>query len=557
LKDQYSLPVISLIGRPNVGKSSIFNRLLRRGQRAMTHDRPGVTRDRHYAIASFDQKDLDNSRDIILVDTGGFYPEKSEEKKVLKKGSFEPFFNLMIDHAKATIEESDLVLFVVDVREGLIPFDKAIIDYIRSTRKPFWLLVNKYDTHKQAGEEAQFWELGITEEQLFLVSAEHALGMENLREHIHEFSLGFEASQQQAEMTKGVKPNFDVVASLAIAGVPNVGKSTLLNKLIGDQRALVSNISGTTVDPIEGYIDLYFGKDVDKLEAQEDQFRLSDKRILEILSNEDEEIFDDEMSDENEEDTSDEFEVESQFEETAEEAEEDEHDSGYRSIKLVDTAGIRKSKHVSGYVETQAVYSSLRAIGEADIILYLVDATEGITHQDRRLMDIALEKGKSIVICLNKIDLLNEIMQDSRKRKEWMLDLEDRIPWLRFCNLVTISAKKGSHLNKLKREVKKTIFVRNQKISTSKLNACMSHLVEKNPITAPSSRGAKFKIKYASMIKSCPPTMLLVCNKSKELPETFKRYLKNGVREAFNFSNTPIHLIFRTSSELKERAKRN
>ena len=169
--------VISIIGRPNVGKSTIFNRLMRRAHKAITFDKPGVTRDRHYGIASFAEVAHAKTAEAILVDTGGFYPEKIEENVPKKRDQImNKFFNIMTDQAKTAIQESDLILFVVDSREGVLPYDEMISDYIRKEKKPFWVLVNKYDTEKQEGEELEFYSLGIGEDELFKLSAEHGLG---------------------------------------------------------------------------------------------------------------------------------------------------------------------------------------------------------------------------------------------------------------------------------------------------------------------------------------------------------------------------------------------
>jgi GTP-binding protein len=245
--------VVSLIGRPNVGKSTIFNRLLRQNFKAMTFDQPGVTRDRHYDICTLENREGNDYKDLILVDTGGFYPEKIDFDKKTQKAPAEPFFDIMADHAKLAIEESDLILFVVDVREGLIPFDKSILDYIRTTQKPCWLLINKFDTDKQWGTESDFYTLGFSEDDFHILSAEHNRGLVKLKECLYEFAEETEKRLQKenetTEIQKGIKPNFDVVGSLAIIGSPNAGKSTLLNRLIGSKRALVSDVAGTTVDP--------------------------------------------------------------------------------------------------------------------------------------------------------------------------------------------------------------------------------------------------------------------------------------------------------------------
>jgi len=227
----------------------------------------------------------------------------------------------------------------------------------------------------------------------------------------------------------------------------------------------------------------------------------------------------------------------------------------WRTIKLVDTAGIRKQKNVHGFIESQSVIRSLKAITDSDVVIYMVDATVGITHQDRRLCDIALEKGKSLILCLNKIDLVKMNFQDRKKRKEWTEDLRHKIPWLDFCELITISAKQGGHINFLKQNLAKTVIIRHKKLGTGELNRVITELVDRNPIIVKHSRGARFKVKYASMIKASPPTFLLFSNKSKNIPDNYRRYLVNGIRKNFELINTPVHLIFRTGADLENRLK--
>jgi GTP-binding protein len=514
----------------------------------------------------------------------------------------------MADHAKLAIDESDLVLFVVDVREGLLPFDKGICDYIKSTKKPFWLLMNKFDTEKQEGDQYDFYNLGLDDEHMMRLSAEHNRGFYDLREMLYQKTNSFKIElEKQAEdeiVQKGVLPHNEVVANVAIIGAPNAGKSTLLNCLVGAQRALVSEIAGTTVDPIEGYIDLYFGPDVEILSNRKNPFRKgTDEMFSELkhfqesgdvdLSIDEEELTEEEKkiyveygqtaeasfeSDDEVEsshyfsfneslDTQDFFtekdiltEIEKNWSPEAEDSVsniEHVHEvNRWRSIKLVDTAGIRKSKLVDGFIETQSVYRSLRAITESDVVLFMVDSSLGITHQDRRLCDIALEKGKSVIVCLNKIDLLRETMADQKKKKEWLQDLRDCVPWLGFCQLVTISAQKNRNINYLREAIKRTIVVRNRKISTGQLNRALLALVDRNPVVVKKTHGVRFKIKYASMLKASPPTFLLFSNKSQGIPENYRRYIVNGLRKEFDLTNTPVHLIFRTSTDIERRMKR-
>jgi len=604
--------VVSIIGRPNVGKSTIFNRLMKKQYLAMTHDQPGVTRDRHYGILKLEEAFEGDytEEDLILVDTGGFYPDKIEIDPK-KKNNVDPFFNIMADHAKLAIDESDLVLFVVDVRDGLLPFDKGISDYIRSTKKPFWLLLNKFDSEKQDGEQYDFFNLGLDDEDMHMISAEHNRGFNDLREKlmvaVKKFKANDKSQNDEANLQNGVQPRNDVVSSVAIIGAPNAGKSTLLNCLVGAQRALVSEIAGTTVDPIEGYVDLYFGPDIELLSTQDNAFRKDNSKIYEEMKKYAEtgdvtldEVDEDDLT-ENEKKIYVEFgqteefkafqeeeeitgsgaaefsfdesntgkdyfseneiinEIEKNWNAPAEEVENLENAqwvNRWRSIKLVDTAGIRKSKLVEGFIETQSVYRSLRAISESDVVLFMIDSTLGITHQDRRLIDIALEKGKSLIVCLNKIDLLKDIFADAKKKKEWTQNLRDDVPWLSFCQLVTISAQKNRNINYLREALKRTIVTRNRKIPTGALNRCFSTLTDKNPVVIKKTSGGRLKIKYASMLKSSPPTFLLFSNKSQGIPDNYRRYLVNGLRTEFDLVNTPVHLIFRTSTDIERRMKK-
>jgi GTP-binding protein len=594
--------VVSLIGRPNVGKSSLFNRLMKKASKAITHDKPGVTRDRHYGITSFDDDANEEALDAILVDTGGFYPDKIDVRgKNTEEENFNKFFNIMTDHAQMAIDESDLVLFVVDVREGALPFDKTIADYIRTKKKNFWLIVNKFDSEAQYGEEIDFYSLGIKTEDMYMVSAAHAYGINDLRENLHREMVHFDnqllKNSEMGALQKGVTPREKVASRLALIGAPNAGKSTLLNKLVGAERALVSDIAGTTVDPIEGYFDLYFGnesKELDlgnKLEKHDGQlykqyeaFRKNNSTVYkkmvdaynleeqaekkndgsyEYVDAELDDLVDEELiENESNEETVDrlynavfteENTIENEAETTSEEPEEE--GSYWRSLHIVDTAGIRRQKSVKGFIEEQSVYRSLRSIADSDIVIYMIDSTQGLGHQDRRLLDIALEKGKSVIVALNKVDLLSQVLKTEEDKKEWIENLRDSIPWLDYCDLLTISAKHGGGLKRLKAAIKKTVMIRNRPIPTGELNRYVFELLERNPVVVKQGGAKRFKVKYTSMIKSDPPTFLFFSNRSQGIPEHYKRYIKNGLRKGFVLDNTPLHLIFRTGGDLAKRMK--
>lgn len=609
--------VVSLIGRPNVGKSSLFNRLMKRSHEAITFDKPGVTRDRHYGIMTLDEFSDRERVDLILVDTGGFYPQKVDiQDPETEKGKFDSFFNIMREHAQVAIAESDLVLLVVDIREGLLPVDKTILDIIRRSKKECWIVINKFDSHAQDGEEGEFYGLGVDYDNLFLTSAAHNLGIPTLRERIQILALDKQQEISQINLQKGVVPEHQVVAKVSILGAPNAGKSTLLNQLLGSARALVSPIAGTTVDPIEGYFDLDFGKDAIHLKNNPillrsnlsfgEQYVKFLKDVKATQKDEDADEFWDmdadasvadafeeleEISEEGApgEEESDELyqrlfveegqdenqhlvgaEVGPDLEASSVVMEDDEApmeelvaeeaiaqeapvepESTIRTLQIIDTAGIRRANKVEGFIETQAVFRSLRMIQESDIVLFMVDATRGFTHQDRRLCDIALNKGKSVVIALNKMDLLREQLQTPRARKDWLLDLRAYIPWLDYCEMIQISAKEGKNLRALRHSLKRTTLIRHQEIPTGPLNRLVTKMVQQKTFTLPRSRGTLFKVKYASMVKNGPPTIMLFSNRSQGIPATYRRYLQNAIRREFNLVNTPVHLLIRTSKDLK------
>lgn len=590
-------PVISIIGRPNVGKSSIFNRLMGIQHKAITHDRAGVTRDRHYGLYKWEGRNI--TSDVIFVDTGGFYPEELvKDEADMKKEDI--FFKSMQSHARLAIRESDFILFVVDGREGLLPTDQVIAEILQKEGKPFALVVNKIDTSKQDGDELGFYSLGVFEEQMFCVSAAHGRGFESLKELIDDMIIeikNFEQKEKE-QIQKAIAPKNDVVARVCIIGAPNAGKSTTLNRLLGVNRALVTNIAGTTVDPIDGYFDLDFGKDAQKLKQRKsntvnDRLLITeydriksvhpdlfkdimiapiegevsfDEAIQEIKENEAQELQDSQESQDDQEFSELSEELNSEWEnwsegedlnreEMIETVEEDLNT--VRSIHLIDTAGIRKQSHVKEFVESQSVFRALRCITESDVVIYLVDATKGITHQDRRLLDIAYEKGKSIVIGLNKFDLLSEKLSSSYDRKEWLEDIRYKIPWLDFCQLTPFSAKYGDGIHRLKKALIETILIREQRVSTSELNYVVQEIVDRHPIIVQKARGTRFKVKYASLVKNDPPTFLLFSNRSKGIPANYQKYIKNNLRAYFGYKNTPVHLIFRSGYDLEQKAKKS
>ena len=422
--------ITAIIGRPNVGKSSLFNRLIGEGNRSLTADTAGVTRDYHYGRL------VDQEREVLLIDTGGFYPDTSLEAEEL--------FSAVRRQTEQALSQADHALLVADGREGLLPVEQEITDFLRKNGTPFWIVVNKVDSENQKGDETPFYALGV--DKLFTVSSAHGLGIGPLREALLEKALSPPSFQKK-------KPS--EIPKVAILGMPNSGKSTLLNRLVGFERSLVSPIPGTTVDPVSA------------------------------------QAF---------------------------------------SLEFFDTAGIKKKSAVQSVVEEQSIFRSLRCLAESAVVIYLIDATKGVGRQDKRLLDLALRKGKPLVICMNKMDKAEGLSPVREKR--------EKIPWADFCDIFPLCAKTGQGLDRIKRAVEEALRLRSLRITTGRLNRFFAEAVSGLP------RPSKLKIKYASMAQAFPPTFLLFTNK-KAIPEHYKSYLKNGLRKEFALKNTPVRLVFK------------
>ncbi|MFN8370175.1 MAG: GTPase [Bacteriovoracaceae bacterium] len=374
---------------------------------------------------------------------------------------------------------------MVSAKEGLQPFDEAIYRMLKKSKKPFWLVVNKSDGPKDEIIANEFLRLRMPEDSFYCVSGAHGVGVIDLKEKMQKF-LNEKSEFLNKLSVKSIMPKTDVLANVAIIGLPNAGKSSLLNRLLKENRAVVSNIPGTTVDPIEGYMDLYFGEDQEKTET-----------------------------------------------------------SHWKTVKIVDTAGIRKRANIKHELESQSVFHALKSITSSDVVLYCIDANKGVSHQDLRLCEIVLDKGKSLMVILNKIDLRPKELQEMGKFKEWLETVKERSVWLNYCEFLPISVKTGEGLGKLKAKLVDTINIRINKIPTNRLNNCLERLTSENPLILEKSGGKRLKVKYASVVSMTPPTVLMFCNGSLGIPIAYRKYLIKGIREEFEMKNTPIHLIFR------------
>lgn len=476
-------PVVALVGRPNVGKSTLFNRLTR-SRDALVADFPGLTRDRKYGQASFGEFNF------IVVDTGGI--DGSEEGIEVK----------MAEQSLQAIEEADVVLFMVDARAGVTSADIGIANHLRRQQKKVFLVANKTDGIDGDAHCADFYSLALGE--IYQIAAAHGRGvtallekalapfLEELVEPTEEekaaaeeaaYWAAFEGKEEvllnedEEELT-GEDRYADLPIKFAIIGRPNVGKSTLTNRMLGEDRVIVFDMPGTTRDSI--YI---------PLERDEQQYI------------------------------------------------------------VIDTAGVRKKKKIYETVEKFSVVKTLQAIEDANVVLLLVDAREGISDQDLSLLGFTLHSGRSIVIAVNKWDGLD---QDTKEKiKE---DLERRLGFVDFARVHFISALHGSGVGNLFDSIQEAYRSATKRISTSMLTRIMNMAAEDHQ--PPLVRGRRVKLKYAHAGGYNPPRIIIHGNQVNDLPDSYKRYLINYYRKSLKIMGTPIHVEFQEGDNPFE-GKRN
>ncbi|WP_316674164.1 ribosome biogenesis GTPase Der [uncultured Tolumonas sp.] len=463
-------PVVALVGRPNVGKSTLFNRLTR-SRDALVADFPGLTRDRKYGQAVVDDMNF------IVVDTGGI--DGSEEGIEVK----------MAEQSLQAIDESDVVLFMVDARAGVTSADIGIANHLRRQKKKVFLVANKTDGLDGDAHCAEFYSLALGE--IYQIAASHGRGVTSLLEKalapFFEELTGKSAEEEAADEDAAywaalegtdvdVEPEEDELSGedryadlpikFAIIGRPNVGKSTLTNRMLGEDRVIVFDLPGTTRDSI--YI---------PLERDEQQYI------------------------------------------------------------VIDTAGVRKKKKIYETVEKFSVVKTLQAIEDANVVLLLIDAREGVSDQDLSLLGFTLHSGRSIVIAVNKWDGLD---QDTKEKiKE---DLERRLGFVDFARVHFISALHGSGVGNLFDSIQEAYRSATKRISTSMLTRIMNMAAEDHQ--PPLVRGRRVKLKYAHAGGYNPPRIIIHGNQVKDLPESYKRYLINYYRKSLKIMGTPIHIEF-------------
>lgn len=445
------LPIIAIVGRPNVGKSTLFNRITH-SQKALVINEPGVTRDRQYQEAYYED------HHFIVVDTGGVgnAPENEIEENIYEQ-------------TQKAIDDADVVFFVVDARNGLVSADREIANLLRKQSKPIFLVMNKMDGLDSTIAGIDFYSLGF--EHRFAVAASHNQGINAL---MAAAVLHFEPStpkelEEEAELD---------VPAIAIVGRPNVGKSTLINRILGENRMIACDMPGTTRDSI--YVDL-------------------ERRGKHYI--------------------------------------------------LIDTAGVRKRKNVTELTEKFSAIKTMQSIREANVVLLVVDAQDGLTDQDLTLLDFSIKAGRGLMICINKWDAISREDRDEIKKQ-----LTYRLNFAKFASVHFISALHGTGVGELFSRIDQVYKSARQSFSSSELTKLLEAALESHPPPLVSNR--RIKLRFAHCGGQNPPTIVIHGNQTEDIPNSYERYLSNYFIKALKLEGTPVKLVFKTG-ENPYASKRN
>jgi len=463
-------PIVALVGRPNVGKSTLFNRMVGR-RSAIVEDEPGVTRDRNYADIEWD------GRALSVVDTGGFEPRARDQ-----------LMQLVREQAQLAVDEASAVVLVVDGREGLTALDQAVADTLRRAGKPLFVAVNKVDAARS--EETlpigEFHRLGFGE--VHPISAEHGRGVGELLDAVLAVVDAPEAARRPelppvAEGDEGADlaapaPVGDV--RIAIVGRPNVGKSTFVNALLGEPRLVVSDVPGTTRDAIDSLV-------------------VRDGR----------------------------------------------------RFVVTDTAGIRRKRSIALKVESYSVVRAMRAIDDSEVTACLLDATEAGVEQDARLLGLVEEKGRALVLVVNKWD----VAEREGATQEWYREeLRKRLPFVAWAPMLFVSALNGKGVEKLLPTAARLCEQFRARFPTPEMNKLLEALQEAHP--APLVHGRRAKLYYVAQVAYAPPTFVVQCNRPDSLSESYRRYVENRFRETFGLE-VPLRIVYRERQRKERRLPRD
>ena len=438
-----SKPIVAIVGRPNVGKSTLFNALA--GQKiSIVKDTPGVTRDRIYA-------DIDwLNYNFTMIDTGGIEPDSSDI--ILAQ---------MREQAQIAIDTADVIIFMTDVKQGLIDADAKVADMLRRSQKPVVLVVNKVDNfNKMMADVYEFYNLGIGDP--VPISASQRSGIGDMLDKVVEHFKSLDLEEDEDDRPK-----------VAIVGKPNVGKSSIINKLTGESRVIVSNIAGTTRDAIH----------------------------TDVKWNGKEYVF-------------------------------------------IDTAGIRRKSKVKEDIERYSVIRTVTAVERADVVVIVIDATEGVTEQDAKIAGIAHENGKGIIIAVNKWDAIEK---NDKTVYEYTNKVRQILSFMQYAEIMFISAKTGQRLPKLFDMIDMVIENHTMRIETGVVNEIMAEAVAMQQ--PPSDKGKRLRLYYITQVSVKPPTFVIFVNDKELMHFSYTRYIENRIREAFGFRGTPLRFIIRERKE--------
>ncbi len=441
-----SKPIVAIVGRPNVGKSTLFN-VIAGDSIAIVKDTPGVTRDRIYADCSW------LNYNFTLIDTGGIEPDSSDV-----------ILSQMRDQAQIAIDTADVIIFLVDVRQGLTDADGKVADMLRRSQKPVVLCVNKVDSFKKMEADVyEFYNLGIGDP--IPVSASNHQGVGDLLEAVSDH---FKKDGSESD-------DDDDRPRIAIVGRPNVGKSSIVNRLVGEKRVIVSDIAGTTRDAIDTPL----------------------KR-------------------------------------------------NGREYILIDTAGLRRKSKIHEDLERYSIIRTVTAVERADVVVMVIDAAEGVAEQDAKIAGIAHERGKGVIIAVNKWDAVEKDDKTIYKMTE---KIKQTLAYMPYAEFVFISAKTGQRLDKLFELIDMIIENQSMRIATGVLNEILAEAVAMQQ--PPSDKGRRLKIFYMTQISVKPPTFVVFVNDKKLMHYSYTRYIENQIRNAFGFRGTPLRFIIRERKEDK------
>ncbi|MEM6771658.1 MAG: ribosome biogenesis GTPase Der [Bacteroidota bacterium] len=431
------MDIVAIVGRPNVGKSTLFNRLIGEKQ-SIVDDQSGVTRDRQYGQSNW------NGKDFAVVDTGGFV-----------RNSDDVFEAAIRDQVEIAIDEATVIIFMVDVATGLTDLDDQVAKMLRRAKKPVVLAVNKVDNHARQLQANEFWSLGF--EETFFLSSATGSGTGDLLDAVVEYITVYEEEPT-------------TIPQIAIVGQPNAGKSSFINALLGEERNIVTDIAGTTRDSINSYYNK-FG----------------------------------------------------------------------REFNLIDTAGIRKKSKVYENLEFYSVMRAIRAIEKADVVVLIIDATDGVESQDLAIFRIAQKRNKGIVIAINKWDLVEN--KETNTARDYELKVRERFAPFNDLPVIFMSVLEKQRIMKVVDATMEVYENRTRRIPTSQLNEVMQKSMER--YSPPSYRGREISIKYVTQLPIAYPAFAFYCNHPQHIKDPYKHYLENQIRKNFDFSGVPISIFFR------------